>query len=650
MSFILGIDTGGTYTDGVIVDSASRKIVSKAKTPTTKQALSIGIEQCINRLDTQKLDQIELVSLSTTLATNAIVEDKGARVGLIFLGAELDDVVPAAKSIKIKGRCDIMGEETEPLDLTEIKTVLGDLHGEIEALAVSAYASVRNPEHEQEVKRLASEILNIPVVCGHELTSALGFHHRTVTAILNGRLIPVIDGLLQSVHNVLDKKQIKAPVLVVKGDGTLMSEIVAREKPVETVLSGPAASVIGGLALTGKKDGIVLDMGGTTTDIANVSDGHVKIKEEGAKVGGWRTRVRAAEISTFGLGGDSKVYLDAKGQIQVGPHRVWPLCMIGADYPELIDEMKSFKRLGERHIFSSQEADCFLYLGGNSKVSLEPWQEKILDLLQAGPHSLTHLARAIGQDPETIDLTSLVDVGVLGRISVTPTDILHVQGKYNLWNRDMAHAGVEILAKRMGVPIFKFVRSVEERINKEMAISCIQSAADFSGKELSFSESEEAMFLIHEALAPESTSLLVPKFSLKKPIVAIGAPAGAWVKEAGKMLNTEVVIPDDADVANAFGAAVGQITECIEIQITLHGKQYILNTPWSREVYDTKEEAVFYAIHEGRKFIEHRLRNAGCSRWKIVESTEEQTLNMKEGVPASYTGTKMRITGVGVTI
>ena len=204
----------------------------------------------------------------------------------------------------------------EDIDKDEIKRILKDMRGKVDAIAVSGYASVRNPKHEQEIKRLADEILGVPAICAHQLTSALGFYHRTVTAVLNGRLIPIIDRLLSSTRKVLEKHNIDAPVMVVKGDGTLMTEALAKDRPIETILSGPAASIIGGLALTGKKDGMVVDMGGTTTDIADVTGGKVRIKQEGAKVGGWFTRVLAAEISTFGIGGDSKVYLDKKGGIK----------------------------------------------------------------------------------------------------------------------------------------------------------------------------------------------------------------------------------------------------------------------------------------------------------------------------------------------
>lgn len=650
MSFILGMDTGGTYTDGVIVDSSKKEIVCKAKALTTKEDLTIGIRNCIQNLDFDKMEEVVLVSLSTTLATNAIVEGRGAKVGLLYLGTELDEQVPAEVSVKIKGRFDIMGRLIEALDPEEVRQVLEDLKGKVDAIAISGYASVRNPKHEQEIRRIAGEVLDVPVVCAHQLTPALGFHHRTVTAVLNGRLIPIIDDLLKSTKDVLRQRDIHATVMIVKGDGTLMTEALAKERPIETILSGPAASVIGGQALTGRKDGMVVDMGGTTTDIANVSDGLVKIKREGAKVGGWRTRVQAVEISTFGLGGDSRICLDQKGNIQIGPQKVWPLCLIGKDYPQLVHELKSFTRVGELKSYSQQEADCFMYVGGTLSKDAAPEEKKILEKLQGGPHSLTYLAKAIGEDPETIDLTPLVESGILARISVTPTDILHVQGRYNQWNRELSQAGVEILARRKEMMVTKFVDMVEKAINAKMAMTCIQSAADFDGEDFSFAQSPEAMYLINAAFKAGEPSLLKPKMLLSKPIVAIGAPAGAWAQTAGNLLNTEVIVPDDADVANAYGAAVGQVTETVELLISLDGDRFILNTPWDRSVYGSKDEAMFYAIHEGRKHIEHLLRDAGCTTWTIEEKPSDIMVEIKENEPKDYMGTKLIITGVGATL
>ena len=382
MSFILGMDTGGTYTDGVILDGSSRKILCKAKALTTKDDLTIGLKNCLKNLEFDKMEEVSLVSLSTTLATNAIVEGRGGKVALIYMGVELEDEVPAEYTVKVKGRFDIMGRLKEKIDKDEVREVLTSLKGKVDAIAISGYASVRNSDHENEIKAIADEILNVPVICAHQLTSALGFQHRTVTAVLNGRLIPIIDNLMQSTKEVLKERNIDCPIMVVKGDGTLMTEEMAKARPVETILSGPAASVIGGLALTGKKDGIVVDMGGTTTDIADVSEGSVRIKKEGANVGGWFTRVQAAEISTFGIGGDSRICLNRYGKIEIGPEKVIPLCVAGAEHPELIHELHSFYRVGDMKTYSPHEADCYAYLGGTPSVNVTGKDEEMLEKLK----------------------------------------------------------------------------------------------------------------------------------------------------------------------------------------------------------------------------------------------------------------------------
>ena len=230
MSFILGMDTGGTYTDAVIIDAKDRKVLCKAKALTTKDNLTTGIKNCLDQLEFDRLEEITLISLSTTLATNAIVEGRGGRVALLYMGAELEEDIPAAKSIRIRGAFDIMGRQKEALEEEEIRRVLKSLKGKVDAVAISGYASVRNPKHEQEAAKIAEDVLGIPVICAHHLSTALGFYHRTVTAVLNGRLISIIDDLLVSTRKVLKEKGISGSIMVVKGDGTLMTEKTGRSK------------------------------------------------------------------------------------------------------------------------------------------------------------------------------------------------------------------------------------------------------------------------------------------------------------------------------------------------------------------------------------------------------------------------------------
>lgn len=645
MSLILGMDTGGTYTDAVIVDAESKEIKCKAKALTTKEELHIGIENSIRNLNFFELEKIGLVSISTTLATNAIVESRGGRVGLLYFGDDQEYKMPVCNHQVVKGRFDIMGNETEPIDEAEIKAALLAMAGSVQAIAISGYASVRNPKHEQRARQIARELLDLPVVCAHELTAALGFEQRTVTAVLNAKLLPLIEDLLKATRRVLDQYGIHAPIMIVKGDGSLMPEKVARERPIETILSGPAASVIGGAFLTKMTDAFVLDMGGTTTDIAYIEGGVVKIKKSGAKVGGWTTRVQAAEISTFGIGGDSRIYLDNRGKIQVGPQKVTPLCVAGKMYPNLLSELNSFKLYGEMRTYSDQEADCYLLMKKPAEKQFDETLMKLVSRLETGPHSLTYLANSIGENPEFLNLTELVAGGYLARIAVTPTDILHVLGKYNEWDQATAQAGIEILAKRLALPATLFINKVLAEINQKLCIACIQSISDFEEEELDLTESAEAMYLLKKAFGNSSTEKTGVEIRLKKPIIAIGAPAFAWMGKVSKKLNVKITIPEHAEVANAVGAAVGQMIESLEILITKSDDSYILNLPWERTVYGTLDEAMFYAIHEGRKHIELSMASNGYPRCQIAEDYETIQSCFMEDVK-EYTGTRIKLTGM----
>ncbi len=305
---LLGIDTGGTFTDSVLFDPEKRRIVARSKAPTTHGMLIHGIVASIEGLGISRPDLIGLVGLSTTLATNALVEGKNRPVGLVIVGYERDLSVPipAVRLRRVAGGHTVRGDEACPLDERAVREFIEASDKTVEAYACASYFSVRNPRHEDRVEAIITKMTDKPVVLGHRLSMDLDAEVRAVTAALNAGLIPLINQLLDAVTQALAQLAIGAPLMVVRGDGSLMNEETARSRPVETIMSGPAASIVGARTLAPTGDGadtVVVDVGGTTTDIAVLTDGVPRLSARGARVGEYRTFVDAVDIRTTGLGG-----------------------------------------------------------------------------------------------------------------------------------------------------------------------------------------------------------------------------------------------------------------------------------------------------------------------------------------------------------
>lgn len=648
MSLVLGIDTGGTYTDGVLVDLKTQEIVAKAKALTTREDLTIGIRECIESMGAQRdLSSVTMVSLSTTLATNAIVEGRGSEVGLLLIGHEPMGPLPVGSYAVVKGGHDIKGIAMAELDLEEVSQAIEKFKGKVEAVAISGYLSVRNSEHELKAKELVEKTLQIPVVCAHQLTTSLGFHERTVTAVLNARLIPIIADLIKSVKIVLEEQKIEAPLMIVKGDGTLMSEELAKEKPIDTILSGPAASIVGATFKNQVKKALVLDMGGTTTDIAVLQEGVPKLNKEGAQVGGWFTRVQAAEINTYGLGGDSYIQVNNERKLVIGPQRVWPLAAVAHEYPYLVEELKAALGYSQEMLYN-QPTDCFLLLK-NPTIRLSETEKAVVELLQEGPHSLLSIAFRLGLDPNLLNLQSLINSGLLAKVSMTPTDILHAQNSYQKWNRDASILGAKILAFRMGVAYEEFLELVLEEVINKAVLAVLQSVGNFEGSKWS-SDKQEVRYFIDKILEPKAEDILDCSVKVKIPIIAIGAPVKAYLPQVAQKLNTELIIPEDAEVTNAVGAAIGNVVETVQVLIKPgHEDGFIVHAPWERKTFIYLEDAKAWALEEAKKHAEIAAEKAGAGEYQLLVRQEDIYADMNLGweQDSLYIETVIEVTAVG---
>ncbi len=350
---LLGIDTGGPYTDAVLL-SDEAGVIAKAKSLTTKHDLAIGISGAVDAVLAQfegDVCEVALTSISTTLATNALVEGKGGSIGLVMIGFDekdmeksgLREALAGDPVVFIPGGHDVAGNERK-LDMALLDDFITQHGCNISGFAIAGYFAVRNSSHELMVRDFLQERTGLATTCSHELSSKLGGPKRALTTVLNARLIPVIQDLILACRSHLEKTGINSPLMVVRGDGALVEADFALKRPIETILSGPAASLVGAKFLLGTKDAIISDIGGTTTDVAILEKGWPRIEPEGASVGGFTTMVEAVAMHTFGLGGDSVVEIDdaTKTKVKLGPRRQIPISLLAVDYQQEV--MQALKR------------------------------------------------------------------------------------------------------------------------------------------------------------------------------------------------------------------------------------------------------------------------------------------------------------------
>lgn len=643
MKWKLGIDTGGSYTDAVLVDCSTGEVIKKAKAATTKEDLNVGIESAISQLEIDQVKNICLVCLSTTLATNAVIEEKGAAVGLVTIDEPDHHTYPAAFRFNVKGKINVKGYEISPLDLQSAEQCLTFMKGKVEALAISGYASVRNPSYERQIKELSDKILGIPVVCAHELTNVLGYYERTVTATLNARLIPIIKELIAATKGVLKRKGIDATLVIIKGDGNCMVDSFAEERPIETVLSGPAASALGGMVLSNENSMIVADMGGTTLDIVPVVNREIPVKSCGAVVGSWQTRVKAMKSRSFGLGGDSYIRMDHTGSLNFGPERAVPLCMEAEKNRTLVEEIKKMSLCSNYHIVGRQEMDCVsLFKDNVNEELLEPEEREIIELLKDGSHSLLYLSEALNRDIDSLKIKKLLELSIIQLISLTPTDILHATGEYTQYNREISRIAVNRMANRSRMSEAEFVEYAEAAFTERICSALVESLLEEQGIDEAYL-SDEMLRCVFDREQPNRLADFNLKFNV--PIVGIGAPAKIWFEKVAEKLRCRVIVPQNSEVANAVGTVSGNINEALEalIRYDSHIRKYIAHLPRRRVVFETLEEAVSFTEKElllcGKDFAE----KLGVKKYQTCIFKDKTETEGCCGVPNHFVELKIKV-------
>ncbi len=625
MTYVLGIDTGGTYTDAVIIENKSKKIISKAKVLTTKNDLKAGIENVIERLDISDRGMIKMVCLSTTLATNAVVEKRGYKTALISIGREPAENTPAQYVYTVSGKISIRGCETEPLIESEIIKAAEDIKTKADAVAVSGYASVRNPSQEIRVRDIVKSVTGLPVFCAHELSGTLGFEERTNTAILNAGLIGIVSEFIAATKEALRSKGIFGRMMIVKSDGSLMDEKLAAERPIETVLSGPAASITGAVELSNTDNAILLDMGGTTVDTADYSNGSVKISCNGARAAEWRTSVRAVAVSTYGIGGDSWIQADG-GSIKAGPLKAEPVSRISYEHKGYLEELKAIDNMPISFEKKMKYSTGYIYIGKRDDISEEP-------------HTYMYFEKngiPVPEDMHTVD--------------ITPTDLLCTKGLYtDGLDAEAAQIRLGIIADYLGTETGELVRRMTEEVEKTVFMTCLQSFADFSEKNINLREEPAAVYLADKMFSEKPASFLKVKGRLKKPVVAVGAPVRAWLPYIAKRLNTEIIIPENSEVANAVGAALGYIYERSEALVRKEKSrdEYYLFLPHEKRLFATREEALEAGLRELEEDVYSKALRAGCRAPEITVDYEDVYVDAFGNSESTYVETRITAEATG---
>ncbi len=536
-SYCIGIDTGGTYTDAVLIDTRTLEVLHWSKKATTHHDLGIGVGRALESLLSSDISpgDIRHLAVSTTLATNAIVEGRGARVGLFVFGYVRHFKLPVTANIFLKGGHTITGAEDEPLDIEGLVDTIQGLREEVDSYAVCGAMAIKNPAHEL----VAEEAISVldpkkPIFCSHQVSDHPGMRARAATACLHAKLMPLMIGFLSSIQLSMLKVKLSCPVTIICGNGQGANLDTAVERAAITMASGPAATARFGCS-AGEPTALIVDVGGTTTDVCMIRDGQPVLSEEGCIIGQWQTHVEAIDMYTAGGGGDSHVVCTADGSVALETTRVQPLAMT----PDLPDA-GSWLGCGLRSsmVLPVSELDDTMTK-----------EDEILRFLRDhGPASAETLAAETSLSGVILEkrLEQLVYLQRIRIAGFTPTDALHALDRLDLGDNVKARAGAAVLAAQLDMDVDTFCLQVIAATEKTIETIIL----DYLGRKI-WQDNKAAPFLNRR-----DNELFALSFSVKLPIIGIGAAARYFLPGVAERLQTTVTFPQYYEVGNAIGAAL----------------------------------------------------------------------------------------------
>ncbi len=454
MTHNLGVDVGGTFTDVIVFDESTHeltidKVLSTPANPS--EGVIYGVEEATAKAGTVVSD-LDLLFHGTTVVTNMLLEETGARVGLITTAGhedilhlarawtpgplygwmDMEKPEPLADLVDTRGVAGTIssptGEETEPLDEAAVRDAVRDLEAaDVESLTVALLNSYLNPAHEERVREIvAEEAPELPVSISAEIVPEYGEYERTLTTVINDYARPTVIDYLEELDESLTAAGSSATMNVVRSDGGLMSSRAAKERPVELALSGPSGGVVGAATIASKKgvpDVLTLDMGGTSTDVSLVEGGTPETTRQ-TKVGYREFKSRSVDVNTVGAGGGSIARVQLNGSLQVGPESAGadpgPACYgRGGDSPTVTDanvvlgRIPETVQLGGRMELDREAArDAVATIADERDSTVEEAAQAILDIVNENMHgALRVVSVERGYDPREFGLVAFGGAG-----------------------------------------------------------------------------------------------------------------------------------------------------------------------------------------------------------------------------------------------
>jgi len=395
-TMILGLDVGGTQTDAVLLNGEG--VLVETKTPTGEDLLGT-LRTAIEKVtDSAPSEKIERMVFSTTMATNAIVQDRLDAAGMIVsagpgMNPEWFSVGPA---YHVVGGClDHQGFEAMPVDREAVRVAAEDiLEKGISVVGIVGKFSVRNPAHELQMAGWIKNRFSY-IALGHQVSGSLNFPRRTTTTYLNAALHRIHKTFSSSLIQILDEQSLNAPRYLLKPDGGTIDLGFTLYSPSGTAQSGPAASVMGALALDGCPDtSLVLDVGGTTTDMSVVLDGIPLLEPRGIRIGPYQTLIRSLLTHSIGIGGDSEITAGGDGALRIGPCRQGPPIAFGGTVPTPTDAMVALGFLKAGSLAESGARDAMKKIGGligrDPEVAARRVLETMADTIAGSARAFLH--------------------------------------------------------------------------------------------------------------------------------------------------------------------------------------------------------------------------------------------------------------------